>query len=33
MAQFFSEQGVSFSQQDPGSVFSFTETGGVRGGI
>lgn len=33
MAQFFSEQGVSFSQQDPGSVFSFTETGGVSGGI
>jgi hypothetical protein len=28
LAQFFSAQGVVFSAQDPGSVFSFSDTGG-----
>lgn len=31
LAQFFSEQGVTFSQQDPGSVFSFSDTSGAGG--
>jgi len=29
LAQFFTEQGVVFSPQDPGSVFSFTDTNGA----
>ncbi|MDR3570714.1 MAG: hypothetical protein P4L81_00745 [Candidatus Pacebacteria bacterium] len=29
LAQFFSEQGVTFSPQDPGSIFSFTQTSGA----
>lgn len=33
LAQFFSEQGVTFSQGDPGSVFSFTDTSGAGGGL
>jgi hypothetical protein len=28
MAAYFTEQGVSFAPQDPGSVFSFTDSGG-----
>jgi hypothetical protein len=31
MAQYFSEQGVVFSPQDPGSVFSFTDASGSGG--
>lgn len=31
LAQFFSEQGVVFAPQDPGSVFSFTDTSGAGG--
>ncbi|HEV3245271.1 MAG TPA: hypothetical protein VG102_02860 [Candidatus Paceibacterota bacterium] len=31
LAQFFSANGVVFAPQDPGSVFSFTETNGVTG--
>jgi hypothetical protein len=31
MAQFFQEQGIVFAPQDPGSVFSFTDTSGAGG--